>query len=123
MAVRSTAWADPHRLSHGGDLPEPHHPPRGHWIMCGYGRFGHGIRDALTKAGNEVTVIDKLHYGEKGVDIEGTGTDSASLINAGIEHSVGIVAGNASDLKNLAHRAGGPRPQARHLHRLEGRTR
>ena len=86
----------------GDDLPEPHHPPRGHWIMCGYGRFGHGIRDALTKAGNEVTVIDKLHYGEKGVDIEGTGTDSASLINAGIEHSVGIVAGNASDLKNLA---------------------
>ena len=31
--------------------------------MCGYGRFGHGVREALTKAGNEVTVIDKLHYG------------------------------------------------------------
>ena len=86
----------------GDDLPEPHHPPRGHWIMCGYGRFGHGVREALTKAGNQVTVIDKLHYGEAGVDIEGTGTDSASLIKAGIENAVGIVAGNASDLKNLA---------------------
>lgn len=86
----------------GDDLPEPHHPPRGHWIMCGYGRFGHGVREALTKAGNQVTVIDKLHYGEPGVDIQGTGTDSASLIKAGIENAVGIVAGNASDLKNLA---------------------
>jgi len=86
----------------GDELPEPHHPPRGHWIMCGYGRFGHGVREALTKAGNEVTVIDKMHFGEPGVDIEGTGTDSGSLMKAGIEHSVGIVAGNASDLKNLA---------------------
>jgi len=86
----------------GDDLPEPHHPPRGHWIMCGYGRFGHKVRESLTKAGNEVTVIDKLHYGEKGVDVEGTGTDSMSLIEAGIEKAVGIVAGNASDLKNLA---------------------
>ncbi|MFT4217157.1 MAG: NAD-binding protein [Micropruina sp.] len=86
----------------GEDLPERHHPPRGHWIMCGYGRFGHGVRDALTKAGNEVTVIDRLHYGEEGVDVKGTGTDSASLRKAGIDHAVGIVAGNASDLKNLA---------------------
>ena len=86
----------------GDELPELHHPPRGHWIMCGYGRFGHGVREALTKAGNEVTVIDKLHFGEQGVDIEGTGTDSASLLSAGIEDAAGIVAGNASDLKNLA---------------------
>lgn len=86
----------------GDEMPERHHPPRGHWIMCGYGRFGHGIREALTKAGNEVTVIDRLHYGEEGVDVKGTGTDSASLIKAGIEDSVGIVAGNANDLKNLA---------------------
>lgn len=86
----------------GDELPEPHHPPQGHWIMCGYGRFGHKVRESLTKAGNEVTVIDKLHYGEEGVDVEGTGTDSASLTEAGIADSVGIVAGNASDLKNLA---------------------
>ena len=86
----------------GDDLPELHHPPRGHWIMCGYGRFGHGVREALTKAGNVVTVIDRMHYGEEGVDVEGTGTDSASLKKAGIEDAVGIVAGNASDLKNLA---------------------
>ena len=28
-------------------LPEPHRPPRGHWILCGYGRFGHFLADHL----------------------------------------------------------------------------
>lgn len=86
----------------GDELPEDHCPPRGHWIMCGYGRFGHEIREELEGAGLQVSVIDRLHYGEPGVDVKGTGADSASLRAAGIEHSVGIVAGNADDLKNLA---------------------
>ncbi|MCA0294514.1 MAG: NAD-binding protein [Actinobacteria bacterium] len=86
----------------GDELPEELHPPRGHWIMCGYGRFGHLIREQLEGAGLEVTVIDRLHFGEDGVDVQGTGADVASLRAAGIDHSVGIVAGNADDLKNLA---------------------
>lgn len=86
----------------GDELPEELHPPRGHWIMCGYGRFGHLIRQQLEGAGLQVSVIDRLHYGEPGVDVKGTGADSVSLREAGIEHSVGIVAGNADDLKNLA---------------------
>ena len=86
----------------GEPLPARHCPPRGHWIMCGYGRFGHSIVKRLQDAGLTVTVIDRLHYGEPGVDISGTGTDVASLRAAGIETSQGIVAGNANDLKNLA---------------------
>ena len=86
----------------GDPLPAKHRPPRGHWIMCGYGRFGHRIRESLEAAGLGVTVIDKLHYGEPGVDIEGTGTDAPCLMRAGITISAGIVAGNANDLKNLA---------------------
>lgn len=86
----------------GDPLPAKHRPPRGHWIMCGYGRFGHRIREYLEAAGLGVTVIDKLHYGEPGVDIEGTGTDAPCLMRAGITISAGIVAGNANDLKNLA---------------------
>lgn len=86
----------------GDELPEELHPPRGHWIMCGYGRFGHLIREQLEGAGLDVTVIDRLHFGEPGVDVQGTGADVASLRAAGIDHSVGIVAGNADDLKNLA---------------------
>ncbi|MFZ1412155.1 MAG: NAD-binding protein [Micropruina sp.] len=86
----------------GDDWPEEHRPPGGHWVMCGYGRFGHMIREELCGAGLTMTVIDRLHYGEPGVDIQGTGVDAASLRAAGIEHSTGIVAGNANDLKNLA---------------------
>lgn len=86
----------------GDPLPERHCPPRGHWIMCGYGRFGHSVVKRLQDAGLTVTVIDRLHFGEPGVDVYGTGTDTASLRAAGIERSSGIVAGNANDLKNLA---------------------
>jgi Trk K+ transport system NAD-binding subunit len=86
----------------GDDWPEEHRPPRGHWVMCGYGRFGHMIREEMLRAGLQMTVIDRMHYGEPGVDIQGTGVDAASLRAAGIEHSTGIVAGNANDLKNLA---------------------
>ena len=28
-------------------IPELHRPPRGHWILCGYGRFGHAIANRL----------------------------------------------------------------------------
>lgn len=83
-------------------VPEPHHPPRGHWIICGYGRFGHITRAELEAAGMTVTVIDHLHFGERGVDIDGTGTEAQSLIDAHIETSQGIIAGNANDQKNLA---------------------
>ncbi|MFV0430473.1 MAG: potassium channel family protein [Arachnia sp.] len=86
----------------GDDLPERHDPPKGDWIMCGYGRFGHRVREELEGAGLGVTVIDRLHYGEPGVDIEGTGMDAASLRAAGVENACGIVAGNRNDLKNLA---------------------
>ncbi len=86
----------------GEMLPERHRPPRGHWIMCGYGRFGHAVVTRLKRAGIDVTVIDRLHYGEPGVDIHGTGTDTDSLRAAGIERAQGIVAGNADDMKNLA---------------------
>lgn len=86
----------------GDPLPARHRPPRGNWIMCGYGRFGHAIVTRLKRAGIDVTVIDKMHYGEPGVDIEGTGTDTESLRAAGIERAQGIVAGNADDMKNLA---------------------
>ena len=86
----------------GEPLPERHHPPRGHWIMCGYGRFGQTIRHRLESAGMTVTVIDHLHFGEPGVDVDGTGTDAVSLRAAGVETSQGIVAGNANDQKNLA---------------------
>lgn len=87
----------------GEPLPEHHRPPRGHWIVCGYGRFGQAVVEAMRAAGNTVAVIDRKFFEEGGgVDVFGTGTDAESLTAAGIDHAVGIVAGNASDTKNLA---------------------
>lgn len=77
-------------------------PPRGHWIVCGYGRFGHVVAETLREAGMSVSVIDNLHFGEGGVDVRGTGTTSEELKAAGIAKAVGLVTGNASDTKNLA---------------------
>lgn len=77
-------------------------PPRGHWIMCGYGRFGHRMVEELRAVGMSLSVIDERHFGEPGVDIKGSGTRSEDLKAAGIGHAVGLVAGNASDPKNLS---------------------
>jgi len=86
----------------GDPLPEPLRPPRGHWIMCGYGRFGHAVAEQLRAVGNTVSVIDEKNFGDDGVDVCGTGADENSLQSAGIDEAVGVVAGNASDTKNLA---------------------
>ena len=85
-----------------GPLPAPLHPPKGHWIVCGYGRFGHAVAEELREVGNTVSVVDQKNYGEGGVDVFGTGTDEDSLTQAGIQQAAGLVAGNLSDTKNLA---------------------
>lgn len=77
-------------------------PPKGHWIMCGYGRFGHMMAEELRSVGMSLTVIDELHFGDPGVDIKGSGSKSEDLKAAGIDTAVGLVAGNASDPKNLS---------------------
>lgn len=86
----------------GSDAPERFRPPHGHWIVCGYGRFGHAVTSQLRRHGMSVTIIDQEHYDEGTVTVQGTGTDPDELREAGIHHSVGIVAGNDRDVKNLA---------------------
>lgn len=70
--------------------------------MCGYGRFGHAVTSQLRRNGMSVTIIDQKHYDEGTVTVQGTGTEPDELREAGIHHSVGIVAGNDRDVKNLA---------------------
>ena len=86
----------------GRPLPEEHHPPRGHWIMCGYGRFGHAITSSLRHAGLTVSVVDYSHFGIEDVDVKGRGTEPGVLDAAGIERASGIVAGHRDDRRNLA---------------------
>lgn len=83
-------------------LPPVHQPPRGHWIMCGYGRFGHAVVQKLRGAGQTVTVVDVAHFDQGDVDVKGRGTEAGVLQAAGIDHAVGIVIGHHNDQRNLA---------------------
>lgn len=84
-------------------LPEPHRPPAGNWILCGYGRFGHLLVDHLRPAGIELTIIDPdCDPTCAPGTIRGYGTEAATLRQAGIESAVGIVAGSDNDVNNLS---------------------
>ena len=85
-------------------LTEPVFPPRGKWILCGYGRFGKAVYEKLTEQDNEVVVIEtrpQLAHAPDGT-IEGRGTEAVTLRQAGIEEAVGIVAGTDHDANNLS---------------------
>ncbi|MBL8420692.1 MAG: potassium channel protein, partial [Dechloromonas sp.] len=84
-------------------LPEIHRPPRGRWILCGYGRFGRLIGDQLMPAGIELTIIDPSCNPEDTANsIRGYGTEAESLRSAGITSASGIIAGSDNDVNNLS---------------------
>lgn len=85
-------------------LPEPRFPPLGHWVLCGFGRFGREIAHCLGREGIRCTVIDLDPAAVHGVDgsILGSGTAAAVLEKAGIRQAAGLVAGTSSDVDNLA---------------------
>lgn len=88
----------------GMPLPESHHPPKGRWIVCGYGIFGHAIVRNLEATGNSVVIIDPQidSSHENTTLIRGTGTDAITLEQAGVREVQGIVAGSDDDVSNLA---------------------
>jgi len=93
-------------------LSDPIYFRFGHWILCGYGRFGKQLYQLLTDQGIEVTVIDPSnevrdefehhHVENKKNFIVGTGIDEQTLKEAGIETSAGIIAGSDNDSNNLS---------------------
>lgn len=84
-------------------LTDPLEPPRGKWVICGYGRFGKAITHHLKRVGIEPVVVEATPP-KTGCDdcIVGTGTEARTLLEAGIEQAVGIVAGTDDDLNNLS---------------------
>ena len=82
-------------------VPEPHRPPRGHWILCGYGSFGRAVADRLRDTGITLTIIDPA---AKDADQQfmGDGTEAITLRQAGIDQATGIVAGSDNDINNLS---------------------
>ncbi len=106
------ALASPHafRLYHwlksGPDarLPEVRMPPDGHWVLCGFGRLGKAMHAMLRELKIEVTVIeedDSLAGLPEGT-VPGRGTQAETLLTAGLEHSVGILATTRDDVDNLS---------------------
>jgi Trk K+ transport system NAD-binding subunit len=87
----------------GTALPQAHRPPRGRWIICGYGLFGQSVARYLTLPGIELTVIDPEGEGPPDVqNIRGIGTEASVLAAAGIMEADGIVAGSPNDINNLS---------------------
>lgn len=87
-----------------GTMLEPEAaPPRGAWVVCGYGRFGREVVRAFRAQGLEVTIIDpQAADGGGPPSVRGTGTEAEPLVKAGIRQAVGIVAGTDDDVNNLS---------------------
>lgn len=100
----------------GTECPEFIRLPRGHWIVCGYGRFGHALARELDAAKLPWQAIQRSaadHRAlEPGAAVPAAGEDDERVVTeddtgfaleeAGIDHAVGFVAGTDSDAVNLA---------------------
>ena len=88
----------------GTPLTEPVFPPRGKWILCGYGRFGKAVYQKLTALGMPVTVIEERPENTNPPEgsIIGRGTEADTLELAHIGEAVGIIAGTDHDVNNLS---------------------
>ncbi len=86
------------------ELPMPLYPPRGKWVLCGFGRFGKAVHQSLTREG-VATVIVENNPEVTGCSehcVVGRGTEAVTLHAAGIADAVGIVAGTDNDANNLS---------------------
>lgn len=93
-------------------LTDPVYFIRGHWILCGYGRFGKNLFRVLRENNIPVTIIDpsaelksefkKDRANEKYDFIIGYGTDAETLNQAGMQNAAGIIAGSNNDSNNLS---------------------
>lgn len=88
----------------GGELPTPLYPPRGIWVLCGYGRFGKAVQRGLAQQDMDTVIIeaDPLRTGCDRGCVVGRGTEAATLLQADVTRAVGIVAGTDNDANNLS---------------------
>ncbi|WP_420475458.1 potassium channel family protein [Noviherbaspirillum sp. ST9] len=87
----------------GSPLPAVHRPPRGKWIVCGFGHFGQAVSRFMSLPGIELTVVDPDATGpENGRLVAGSATEAGVLHEAGVMEAAGIVAGSNNDVANLS---------------------
>jgi len=85
-------------------LHEPVFPPKGKWVLCGYGRFGKAVYERLVAEGIETTIVEadpELTDAPEDI-VVGRGTEADTLVEANISKAVGIVAGTDNDANNLS---------------------
>ncbi len=85
-------------------LCKPLYPPRGTWILCGYGRFGKAVHQKLEAEGVSTIIIEEkptITEAPQGT-VVGRGTEATTLLEANIKEAVGIVAGTDDDSNNLS---------------------
>ncbi len=82
------------------DLVQP--PIDGHWVVCGYGRFGREVTADLRDAGLEVVVIDGIEKADASGMVNGDASDPEVLASAGLETAVALVAATDNDTFNLS---------------------
>lgn len=87
----------------GDKIPPPEYPPRGRWVVCGYGRFGKSVVKNLEREHITTTIIEATPE-LTGCEhcIVGSGTEARTLLEADILHATGIVAGTDNDINNLS---------------------
>lgn len=86
----------------GRPLPEPIRPPRGTWIVCGFGRFGRAVNRYLEYEGIPTVIIEPNPQQAPEGAVVGRGTEAVTLREAGIDKAAGLVAGADSDINNLS---------------------
>jgi len=88
----------------GSTLTDPVFPPKGNWILCGFGRFGKAVYRKLTDENINVQVVEAdpdTTHPPAGTVID-RGTEAETLLQAGIKDAAGIVAGTDVDANNLS---------------------
>jgi voltage-gated potassium channel len=88
----------------GAPLPGRGAPPRdGHWVVCGFGRFGRELVEDLRSEGLDVAIIEPSPAAAGDPDlITGYGYEPSVLVQAGVAEAAGVVAGTDNDTTNLS---------------------
>lgn len=86
----------------GQPLPARHAPPRGLWLICGYGRFGSTVARHLQAEGITTRIIEPKAGIAPPEAIVGAGTSQEALVAAGCREAAGLIAGTDTDTSNLA---------------------
>ncbi len=84
-------------------LGQPITVPTGNWIICGYGRMGKWLYRQFIRNGIKPVIIDPNGGKVKGAEtVINEHANSATLVKAGLENAVGVVAGTDNDHDNLS---------------------